>query len=112
MSISTKRRRKIIVGDRAYVWYVAEDDDSAYDVLNIVSDDKYLILSCPLKTGTDYVISKGRVFQQKEIHSGWSRHLLPFGIHDAVTPKLAEQIIVWATEGTDAVPINAGEVSL
>ena len=65
MSISTKRRRKIIVGDRVYVWYVAEDDDSAYDVLNIVSDDKYLILSCPLKTGTDYVISKGRVFQKK-----------------------------------------------
>ena len=44
MSISTKRRRKIIVGDRAYVWYVAPDDDSGYDVLNIVSDDKYLIL--------------------------------------------------------------------
>lgn len=112
MSISTKRRRKIIVRDRAYVWYVAEDDDSAYDVLNIVSDDKYLILSCPLKTGTDYVISKGRIFQKKEIHSGWSRFLLPFSIPDAVTPKLVEQIIVWATESTDAVPINAGEVSL
>ncbi len=93
MSISTKRRRKIIVGDREYVWYVAEDDDSAYDVLNIVSDDKYLILSCPLKTGKDYVISKGRVFQKKEIHMGWSRFLLPFSI-------------------PDAVPTNAGEVSL
>ena len=109
MSISTKRRRKIIVGDRAYVWYVAQDDDSWYDVLNIVSDDKYLILSCPLKTGTDYVISKGRIFQGRETSGGWNRYLLPFDVPESVTPGFVEKVILWATRGTDAVPVSRNE---
>ena len=65
MSVAAKGRRQIIVRDQKYIWYVALDDDSPYHVLNIVSEDKCLILSCLLKTETDYIISKGRVFQTK-----------------------------------------------
>ena len=42
MSIRTKGRRRIIVGNLTYVWYVALDYDTPYNVLNIASDDKCL----------------------------------------------------------------------
>ena len=106
MSVRTKGRHNIIVGDQKYIWYVALDDDTPYHVLNIVSDDKCLILSCPLQAGTDYVISKGRIFQTKETNGVWNRYLLPFSIPDVITPKFVERLIVWSTHITEAVPID------
>lgn len=106
MSIRSKGRRKIIVDGQTYLWYVALDDESPYNILNIVSYDKYLILSCPLQTKTEYVISKGRAFQGKETKEGWDRYLLPFHIPESITPKFVKQIIVWSTQNTDAVKIQ------
>jgi len=105
MSVAAKGRRQIIVGDQKYIWYVALDDDSPYHLLNIVSEDKCLILSCPLKTKTDYIISKGRVFQTKATNGVWNRYLLPFKIPNVITPAFVERLIVWATQITDSVPI-------
>lgn len=99
MSIRTKGRRKIIVGGRKYIWYVALDDDERRNALNIVSDDKYLILCCPLGVETAAVISKGRIFQAKETDGVWKRYQPPFYIPDIITPKIVEKIIVWATQG-------------
>lgn len=112
MGVSTKGRRKIVVGDQRYVWYVAPDDETPYHVLNIVSDDKRLILSCPLLAGTEYIISKGRVFQTQGTNGVWNRYLLPFGVPDAVTPKFIERLIVWATQDSDTIPIDASDVPL
>ena len=106
MSIRTKGRRRIIVGGQTYIWYVAPDDDSPYNVLNIVSDDKYLILSCPLGTKTAYVISKGRIFQTKETNGSWNRYLLQLDIPDSITPEFVARIIAWSTQSTDAVSIS------
>lgn len=106
MSIRTKGRRKIIVEGQKYVWYVALDNDSPYNVLHIISDDKYLILSCPLLTKTEYVISKGRTFQTKETKGGWNRYLLPFHIPDIITPKFVEQLILWSTQDNDVIENN------
>ena len=105
MSIRTKGRRKIIVEGQTYIWYVALDNDSPYNVLHIISDNKNLILSCPLHTKTEYVISKGRIFQAKET-KGWNRYFLPFRIPDRITPKFVEQLIVWSTQNTDAIKAN------
>lgn len=102
MSIRTKGRRKIIVGNQTYVWYVALDYDTPYNVLNIASDDKCLILSCPLKTKIAYVISKDRTFQAKETNGTWNRYLLPFDTPDIITPKFVEKLIVWATQSEKA----------
>ena len=111
MSIRSKGRRKTIVDGQTYLWYIALDDESPYNILNIVSNDKYLILSCPLQTKTEYVISKGRIFQGKETKEGWSRYLLPFHIPESITPKFVKQLIVWSTQNTDATKIkwNGGE---
>ena len=106
MSIRKKDRRKITVGDHNYFWYVAPDDDSAFNVLHIVSEDKCLILSCPLQTKTAYVISKGRIFQAKETDGTWNRYLLPFDIPDTITPGIVEKVIVWSTQTADAIPVS------
>lgn len=106
MSVSQKGRRSITVGEQQYIWYVAPDADSPYDMLQIISDDKSLILSCPLHTAAGYVISKGRIFQAKETNGLWNRYLLPFAVPEAITPKFVEAVIVWATQNTDAVPVT------
>ena len=110
MSIRTKGRRKIIVCDQTYIWYVALDDDSPYNILHIMSDDKRLILSCPLQTKIAYVISKGRIFQAKGTNGVWNRYLLPFDIPEIITPSFVEKVIVWSTLNTDTTLINRNDV--
>lgn len=110
MSVCEKRRRKIIIAGKKYIWYVTLDDDTDYNVLHIVSDDKYLILTCPLQTKIAYVISKGRIFQTQITNGVWNRYLLPFEIPDIITPKFVEKVIDWATRNTNAISINANNV--
>ena len=106
MSIRSKGRRKIIVDSQTYLWYVALDDESPYNILIIVSDDKSYILACPLQTEKEYIISKGRMFQAKKTNGRWNRYFLPFHIPEIITPKFVEQLILWSTKNTDAIPIN------
>lgn len=102
MGVSKKGRRKISVNNVDYIWYVDLDNDSPYYVLNIVSEDKTLILSCPLETETPYLISKGTVFQNKKSSGHWNRYLLPFDVPKIVTPSVVSEIIAWATQNADA----------
>ena len=105
MSIRRKGRRRIIVGGRRYTWYVAPDDDSPLLMLQIVSEDKYLILTCPLRTDPVYVISKGRCFQARPSNGLWNRYMLPFALPDAITPEFVAKLIVWATRHPAAIPV-------
>ena len=107
MGVRIKGKRKIIVADRIYRWNVVLDNDVfVYYCLNIVSEDKRLILSCPLKTRTSYIISKGTIFQNRKTNGCWNRYLLPFGIPEVVTPKNVSEVILWATQGEKAVEIK------
>lgn len=78
MGVRTKGRRKITVNGEKYMWYVALDCDSPYHILTIISEDKKLIITCPLKTEISYIISKGTTFQGKKTDGCWERYLLPF----------------------------------
>lgn len=98
MGIAKKGRRKITVSDKRYVWYVELDNDSPFHILNIVSEDKALIISCPLKTETQYIISKGNMFQNKRTDGIWHRYLLPFNVPDIITPKFVSDVILLATQ--------------
>lgn len=62
MGTAAKGRRKIIVAGKMYRWDVSLDCDSPFHILIIVSEDKAMILSCPLKTEIPYIISKGKIF--------------------------------------------------
>jgi len=114
MGIARKGRRKIIVSNKCYVWYVETDYDSPYYILNIVSNDKLLIISCPLKTETAYIISKGNMFQNKKTNGIWNRYLLPFNVPEIITPKFVSDIIFFATHSDKAEEIkwNGNDVSV
>ncbi|MBD5470448.1 MAG: hypothetical protein HDR19_04885 [Lachnospiraceae bacterium] len=105
MGVSTKRRRKIIVNEKSYVWYIKPDDDNPYNILNIISEDKKFIILCPLKTNTSYIISKGLVFQNKQTRGCWERYLLPFCIPEMITPQFITKVILWSTQGEQAVKV-------
>ena len=103
MGINKKGKRRICVANKEYVWCVNEDYDSPYYILNICSEDKSLILSCPLKTETAYLISKGSVFQNQKTNGVWNRYLLPFPVPEMITPNFVAEIISWAANCTNAV---------
>ena len=92
MSVQKKFRRKINVDDTQYVWYVSPDDESPYNVLNIISDDKCVILSVPLNVGKDYIINKGRSFQGQRSSGNWERYLLPVSVEKEITQKFINQL--------------------
>ncbi len=106
MAVNTKNKRKIIVNEKQYVWSVGLDQDSPYYLCNIVSSDKSLVISLPLQTGTHYVISKGRVFQNKESMGAWQRYALPFNIPEIITPAFISKVIEWITKCDDAVCLD------
>ena len=71
LGVSKKGRRKLTYNERQYVWYVQEDNDSPYYCLNIISDDKQLVLTLPLGLDIKYVISKGKRFQNNKRNGCW-----------------------------------------
>lgn len=106
MGVRKKGRRKIVCENEKYVWYVDLDYDSPYYILNIISEDKHLIISCPLNMKIPYIISKGRLFQNVKPNGHWNRYRLPFDIPVIVTPKFVSELICWATKGVDAIRIE------
>ena len=110
MGVSTKGRRKITVDGKLYVWYVAKDDDSWYDILNIISENKEYVLAVPLNIKKWYIISKGRTFQGRITSGCWERYLLPMEIPEAVVPGIVADIIRWSVSGNDAEKVDWHQV--
>lgn len=105
MSVATKGKRKIEVDGRRYVWYVADDFDSAYKVLNVISEDKHVILTVPLHAPSAYVICKGSVFQGKKTSGTWERYALPYAVPDAIIPSFVADVIQWSVGDNGAVAV-------
>lgn len=49
--------------NKKYVWYVELDYDSPYYILNVISEDKYFIMACPLDMKIPYIIRKEGYFR-------------------------------------------------
>lgn len=99
MSVSIKNKRTIIVDDRTFVWYIAEDDESDHLILNIISNDKKIVCSVPMDTPTAYLISKGNELQGKKTSGTWERYRLPFVIPKIITPGFVSEVIQWIMNG-------------
>ena len=114
MGVRKKGRWEISVGDIEYIWYVEIDCDSPYHILHIVSMVKYLILACPIDAETPYVISKGKVFQNKSTNGIWTRYLLPFDIPEVVTPSFVAKVINWAIQdiSTESIAWNGNSIPI
>ena len=106
MAVRKKNRRVILWNGKRYIWYVAQDKDSSYHLLNVVSEDKQLIIACPLNPQTPYLISKGHVFQKQNSDRHWSRYELPFPVPEIITPKFVRTLVEWSVQGRNAVEIR------
>ena len=76
MSIRKKGRRKIVCGDKQYIWYVHYDNESPYCLLNVAAEDKSLIISCPLNMELPYVIIYNGTYFQGEKIDGFSTSVI------------------------------------
>lgn len=112
MGINSKGKRKITYNDQLYVWHVSLDDESPYYILNIVSEDKKLILACPLGVDRNYVISKGTIFQGQKTSGRWQRYLCPVVFPEVITPKIVANIIRWAVDENDGVEVSNDGVEI
>lgn len=106
LGVSKKGRRKLTYNEKQYVWYVQEDNDSPYYCLNIISDDKQLILTLPLGSDIKYVISKGKRFQTNKSNGCWERYVFPLELPEIITPKIVADVINWAEYGNEAVVLE------
>src|SRR5262249_40347590 len=105
MGAATKRRRRIIINDRLFLWYVRGDEAKVYQrqdpypvllyiVLHIVSEDKhfnvqYLTNQCLLQPPyIPNVLVVGREFPGLTKSAGWQRVAAPRWEDDSVSPRL------------------------
>lgn len=107
MGVSGKGRRTLRYKDTKFIWWVSpEEDDCDKIYLNIVSEDKSIILSYNVGDGGCFVVtSKGRVFQGHKTSGNWESYSIPFKEPlMIVTPRDVERFVEWAVDGRGAVP--------
>ena len=105
MGASKKGRRSIVYQSQTFIWWVGEDEESCGEVwLNIVSDDKSIVLSYRVGEGDFYIISKGRMFQRQKTSGCWEWYVYPMESPPLViTPKFVFGLVAWAVDGNGAV---------
>ena len=99
MAVKTKGRRKITVGNRQFVWYMGDDDDSCDHVLHVVSHDKAFNVNYHLEqpAETRHLAVLGREFPGLPDAGGnWMRVRCPrWEEGGALTPGGVRRLIDW-----------------
>lgn len=102
MGVRSKGKRKLEHSGRLYYWYVQSDaEDFGRINLNIVSEDKKLIISYQVGqsnyTQTPHIVVKGFEFGGLESYArqGWVRVQTPIWDDRIITPSLVKTIIEW-----------------
>ncbi|AFY44808.1 hypothetical protein [Nostoc sp. PCC 7107] len=99
MAVSTKNRRKIVINNRKFIWYVKDDPDSSDFVLHVISENKNFIVNYHLQQpkSTCYLIILGKEFPGlPDAGNKWIRVLCPqWEIDSIITPSSVRQLIEW-----------------
>ncbi len=106
MTVSTKRRRKLQIGDRGFIWWIAPDLDSSDLLLHLCSTDRHLLVRYVLGQPADrrHVIVIGPEFPPlKDAGGGWTYLGTPAWSDAVVTPGLVRQIIEWCLDASKDV---------
>lgn len=105
MGISKKGKRKIIVNDAEYYWYVTFDYDilelGTDKLLTIISEDKKFLIKYPINqscSGQNLIVVLGKIFGGKgKWGSSWQRLICQkWEIEGKISPFSVEQIIKWS----------------
>ena len=105
MAVLGKGRRKLRYKEMEFLWWVGADGDQCNEIyLNIVSEDKRVILSYRVGIGFGG-ISKGRMFEGHSTSGKWEVYDIPDKEPlRIVTPGDVRKIVRWAVDGRGAVP--------
>ncbi|MDQ0170583.1 hypothetical protein [Paenibacillus tundrae] len=102
MGVRKKYKRKIVRFNRLFYWYVEPDiDDEGIIKLNIVSEDKKLIVTYEvgqhnIKNKPPYIVIIGEELEGWTTeYIGYRRVLTPQWSDQIITPKLIGEIIDW-----------------
>ena len=104
MGVAKKGRRKMKYRNQTYIWWIAkneEDEDKVW--LNIVSEDKNIILAYRVGEGDFFIVSKGRVFQGEKTSGCHEEYwYLMKEPPRVITPKFVYELIAWSVDGKNA----------
>jgi hypothetical protein len=98
MGVRKTNRRKLVIDDRLFVWYAAEDSDGPGLILHVISDDKRFIVRYHVaQSGTSFLIVLGPEFGGVTNTGGcWRRFECPkWEDGDAITPSCVRRLIDW-----------------
>lgn len=103
MSVSQKRKRKIMFENTEYLWYIWEDryyDGAFFNdygtpfSISVVSADKSFILSAPINSEKPYILA--------HISKSNYRMYLPFDVPEVITPKFVLKLITWVVKSINS----------
>jgi hypothetical protein len=107
MAISTKKRRKIQLDGRPFIWWVAPDLESAgVPTLHICSSDKRFHVHYPLgpETALRHLVVLGPEFPPLQDAGGCRvRVRAPAWEDQIITPAVVRQIVAWGLDATKSV---------
>ena len=117
MGVSKKNRRKTIVGQREFYWYVCEDIDDFHEAaasdlraVNILSEDKTFIARYHIGQSIPelrHVTIIGREFGGSMEPGSWRRFLCPDWCPESiVTPAVVRQIIEWCLDPVPRLAVD------
>lgn len=102
MAISKKGKRKLIVKDREFYWYMKLTDDWMYSYsipqLHVLSADKKFLISYQpgQQNENPFLIIKGRGFKGvKDSGGSWIRVKTPKWNDEQITPGFVAELIAW-----------------
>lgn len=113
MAVAKKRRRKLHVQGRLFLWYIADDYDSADQLLHVVSEDKRFniqyalgqsVIPAPYRA---HLIVVGAEFPGLRDSGGI---MMPVAVPDwgddrLITPGFVRTLIAWSLSGEKTIEI-------
>ena len=110
MAISAKRRNKITVNQRQYVWYVKLCDDNNGHTLHVISEDKRFIVQYDFvnPSGRHFITVMGKEFNSLAPSPYRRRFRCPqWDIDGVITPARVRELIEWsARNGTTLIEVD------
>jgi hypothetical protein len=95
MGARVRGRRKIAVGGRPYLWYVAQDEDGTGPVLHAFSQDKRLVVVYWIGGSRGYPASPVLNLSVDGV-CRWVTDIPDWEPCSVATPRLVAEIIAWA----------------
>jgi hypothetical protein len=100
MGTSKKKRSKLNIEGRLFLWYVKQDDDSDSYILHVISDDKRFVVHYYLQQPEHhrYLIVLGKEFGRVSgTGDCWRRFRCPtWENNGAITPSSVKRLIEWS----------------